>query len=279
MTTISTISTDVHHPAAESHGIVERSLWALAAEWTKLRSVRSTVWALTAALLMGVALAALLCYGQVSRWNRVPAAAHAHFDAAGFSLNGVFLVQLVIASLGVLAMSAEYSSGTIRATLSSTPSRPLVLVTKAAVFAATVLVVGTATSLLSFLVGQAVLGPQHMAASLGDAGVLRVVVGGGLYLVGVGLLGLGLAAILRNTAAGISAAVGLLFVLPILARLLPSDLADHVDRWLPSNAGMAILHTVPEPTSLAPWAGIGVLFGYAALALVAGGVVMVRRDA
>ena len=194
-------------------------------------------------------------------------------------MNALFLVQLIIASLGVLAVTAEYTTGTIRASIMGVPARGVLYVAKAAVLAATTAVMGLLTCLTIFLVGEAILGPSHRGVGLSDPPSLRIVVGGALYLTAVALLGMGLGAVLRNTAAGIGAVVGVLFVVPILANFLPSDIAANVNKWLPTQAGFSVLASVPNANDLAPWTGLAVLAGYALLALAAGAVVMVRRDA
>jgi len=249
------------------------------AEWIKLRSVRSTVNSLLATLVVVVGLGAAIAAGTMARWDRLPAAEHAGFEPASRSLAGVFLGQLVIGVLGVLVLSAEYSTGTIRATLTALPQRVPVLAVKTAVFAVVAFVVSSITCLASFLVAQSIYTRHAVQTTLGAPGVLRVVFGAALYLTVVGILGIGLAALLRHTAAAISTLFGLLLVLPILARFLPSDWAAHVDEYLPSSAGSGIFALHQDPGSLGPWTGFALFVGYAIAALVAGAVVLVRRDA
>jgi ABC-type transport system involved in multi-copper enzyme maturation permease subunit len=251
----------------------------LRAEWIKLRSVRSTVWALLVTVVLTVGLGALLCAARVSRWDRIDAAERVHFDAAGFSLNGIFLAQLAIVVLGVLAMSSEYATGQIRATFGATPQRLTVLAAKATTFTAVVLATGLVASFGAFGIGQAIFAPKGLQASLGDPGVLRAVAGGALYLTGVGLLGVGLGTVLRRTAGAVAALVALLFVVPIVTGFLPSSFQGSIGKYLPAQAGMAIFNVRPDPHALAPWVGFGVLLAYGAVALAAGGVLLVRRDA
>ena len=150
-----------------------------------------------------------------------PAAERAGFDAASNSLAGVFLAQLVIGVLGVLVLSAEYSSGTIRATLAAVPQRRTVLVVKAAVFAVVAFLVSIVACLIAFEVAQRIYTKHSVDVALTAPGVPRIILGGALYLTVVGLLGLGLAAIMRHTAGAISTLFGLLLVVPILVRFLP----------------------------------------------------------
>ena len=194
---------------------------AVRSEWTKLRTVRSTIWSLLVTVAIVVGLGALFCAARVSRWDRLDLGERRLFDPAGFSLNGIFLAQLAIGVLGVLVMSSEYATGQIRATLGAIPQRGLVLTAKALVFGVVTLVVGLVACLGAFGIGQAIFTAKHAGVSLGDPGVTRAVVGGALYLAAVGLLGLGLAAVLRRTAGAIATLVGLL--LGILGILVMSS--------------------------------------------------------
>jgi len=253
---------------------------ALRAEWTKLSSVRSTMWSLLVTIVIIVGLGALFCAARVSRWDHLDAREALGFDPAGFSLNGIFLAQLAVGVLGVLVMSSEYATGQIRATLGAIPQRSVVLAAKAVVFGAVVAVVGLVACLGAFGIGQAIFTAKHAGVSLADPGVARAVVGGALYLVAVGLMGLGLATILRRTAGAIATLVGLLLVLPILVNFLPSPWNDDIAKYLPGEAGGSVFHVIQRSsTALSPWAGFGVLCAYAAAALFAGAVLLNRRDA
>ncbi len=248
----------------------------LAAEWTKLRTVRSTVWTLIFTLLVCIGLPALISTAII---NQPAGDIGPDFDAAGFSLFGIFLGQLIVGALGVLVMSAEYSTGTIRATLSATPQRVLMLVAKTLTFAVVIAIVSFVTTFVAFFLVQAILDTHDLGVGLGEGHSLRMVAGGALYLTVVGLLGLGIGAILRHSAAGISTVLGLLFVLPILASFLPHSWQENIVKYLPGQAGQAIFQSEASPTTLAPWTGLALFAGYALLALVVGGVLLYRRDA
>jgi ABC-type transport system involved in multi-copper enzyme maturation permease subunit len=251
---------------------------ALLAEWTKLRSVRSSLVTMVVTVGVTVGLGALITSAYVGRWDRLRPRQRLDFDPTSFSLNGVFLGQLAIAVLGVLVVTSEFSSGMIRTTFAAMPRRPLVMIAKTAVFAAVTLVVAMLTSFAAFLLGQVVLSQKNLGVSLTDPSVLRAVVGGGLYLTLVGLFGLGFGAILRHTAGAISAVVGVLLVLPIIAHFLPGDLGTDVNKFLPSQAGSAIMNVRPTADSLAPWNGLGMLCLYTVVVLVVGGVLLAKRD-
>ncbi len=265
-------------PPSPSRGRLARA--AVRSEWTKLASVRSTIWSLLVTVVIILGLGALFCAARVSRWDHLDAGERFHFDPAGFSLNGIFLAQLAVGVLGVLVMSSEYATGQIRATLGAIPQRRLVLAAKSAVFGVVVLVVGLIACLSAFSIGQAIFTAKHAGVSLGDPGVLRAVVGGALYLAVIGLLGIGLAAILRRTAGAIATLVGLLLILPILVNFLPSPWNDDIAKYLPGEAGGNIFQVIQrDSTSLSPWVGFAVLFAYAAVALVVGAILLDRRDA
>jgi ABC-2 type transport system permease protein len=182
--------------------------------------------------------------------------------------------------LAVLVISAECSTGTIRATLAAVPRRPLVLVAKVLVFGVLVLVTAELTSFAAFALGQQVLSGHTPTASLSDPDVMRAVVSGGLYITALGLLGLGIAAIIRHTAAAISTFAGVLFILPVITAVLPSSLADDVSRFLPATIGTVMLSAHHhDTTAFGAWPSLALLAGYATAALVAGGVLLTRRDA
>lgn len=251
----------------------------LASEWTKIRSVRSTFWTLMAAAVMTIGLAAIVCSVYVAQYDGISEKIRAEFDPASFSLIGGIMAQLAIAVLGVLVITSEYGSGTIRSTLTATPQRLNVLAAKAGVFAAVVLVVTTIASFIAFFLGQAILSTKDIGIGIGTPGALRSVIGTGLYLAVLGLLALGLGTCIRKTAGAITAVMGMIFVLPVVFSLLPSSMSV-VEKYLPTAAGEAIINggagTMP---SLSPWVGLGVFFLYAVAALGVGAFLLVRRDA
>jgi len=250
----------------------------LLSEWTKFRSLRSTAWTLLATVVLTVGLGAAISAGTAARWAHAGPAERLRFDPTITSLTGVFLAQLAIGVLGVLVVTGEYSTGQIRSSLTAVPRRLPVLWAKVMTFGLVSLAVTTVTSLAAFALGQRLLASTGHAAALGDPGVARAVFGAALYLTVVGLLGIGLGAVLRNTAGAISALVGLLLVVPILANFLPSNWQTMV-KYLPSTAGQSILAVRPDPAALSPWVGLAVFAAYAVVALAAAAVLLVRRDA
>jgi ABC-type transport system involved in multi-copper enzyme maturation permease subunit len=248
-------------------------------EFTKLRSVRSTYATLAAAFVAAAALGPVQCAFFVSKYPNVEPREKANFSAAPLSLNGVQLAQLAIGVLGVLLISSEYTTGLIRATFAAVPQRRTVLAAKAIVFTGATLIVGEIACFIAFFAGQAFLSQKHLETHIGAPGVLRAVIGGGLYLGVLGLLALGLGAIIRHSAGAIATLLGLLFVLPGIAGALPQAWQNTINQYLPSNAGQQIFTIRIKPFTLQPWAGFGVFCIYAAIALLAGAILLKRRDA
>jgi ABC-2 type transport system permease protein len=251
---------------------------ALRSEFTKIRSVRSTYWTLVTLVVVTIGIGALACVGAISR-----GADHGPgFDATQRSLAGLILGQLIIVVLGALTVTSEYSTGMIRTSLTVQPRRGTLLAAKGVIFFLVSLVTGLVASFVSFFIGQAILSSKHLGVSLGDPSVLRAVVGGALFLAVCGMLAFGLGTLLRHTAGAITASIGLLFVLFVLINFLPSSWQNHVDKWIPFNAGSQIWSTIPvhgDPPMFSPWTGFAVFTGYAVIAIVAGAVAFRKRDA
>ncbi len=246
-------------------------------EWTKLRSLPSSAWSLLVAAVLIVGFGALYAGVRVTRPPQQPADI-ASFDPTAISLGGVQLAQLAIGVLGALLFTGEYATGTIRTSFAAVPRRLPVLWGKAIGFALAVLTLCVPATLAAFLVGQSILSSEHLDTTLRQPGTTRAVLGAALYLAAVGLLGLGLGALLRGTAAAIGALLGLLFAPQILVEFLPSTWSDHIYGYLPAPAGIAITNLRPDPTSLAPWAGFGVFCLYTAVLLALAAWRLRRRD-
>jgi ABC-2 type transport system permease protein len=181
--------------------------------------------------------------------------------------------------LGVLVISGEYSTGMIRSTFAAVPRRLPVLWAKTAVYAAVVLGLMLPASFVTFFVTQVILKQHHVQTTIGAPHVLRAVVGAALFLTVTGLLGLAIGSLVRNTAGGIAAFAGVMFVLPGITAILPNSWGDSINPYLPLSAGTAILSLHPDSGSLAPWTGLLLFFGYAAAAMLIAACLLVRRDA
>jgi ABC-2 type transport system permease protein len=252
------------------------------AEWIKMRSVRSTVWTLTAMTAITIGISVIAGAVIPGQWHTLTASQRSTFDPTSISLRGLLFGQLVIGVLGVMVMSAEYGTGTIRATLAAIPNRPLIVATKAAVFAILAAAVGQVLAFGAFFITQALLSSPAPHASLGQPGVLRAVVGGGLIIPILGLFALGLATLIRHTAGAITTFVGTLLVLPITLDALPSSISHPILACLPLQISDTMTSVVPATDggwTLSPWAGFGVLCMYALVTLGIGAWLMVRRDA
>lgn len=255
---------------------------AVRMEWIKLRSLRSTFWTLIVTVIgtVGIGVAVLGSY-QAKHFEEMSERQRDAFDSTNMAFAGTIIAMLAMGVLGVLAMTGEYSSGMIRATLAAIPRRPMVLLAKAAVFGGLALAVGEAVVLANFLASQAVLTKAAPHASLGDPAVLRAVLLTGAFLALLGLVGLGLGAIIRHTAGAITTFVGGLFVAPMIilsagGETVRNTVGKFVPMFIDENSVGAVK---PVEHALSAWAGLGMMCLYVAVLLAAGAVLLRRRDA
>ena len=257
------------------------ALKAIRAEWTKLRTTPGPAWLLLVTATVTVALGAAV--------SAIATCPHAGcgIDATRLVLSGVYLGQATIAVLAVLAVSGEYSTALIRTTLTAIPNRPTVLAAKALVLTVAVAAIGSPALLVSLLVAGIVL-PRHgftpdhgyPRLSLADGPILRASAGSVAYLVLIAILSLGIAAVVRDSAAAIGTVLGLLYLPPILTQMVTDP---HLHRLLeqvaPMSAGMAIQATTDlRQLPIGPWAGLGVLAAWSAGTLLAGTLLLRSRD-
>jgi ABC-2 type transport system permease protein len=255
------------------------------AEWTKLRTLTSTVWLLLATVGLTVAISAATLVG--TDISRCPPEDVCVVDLPRTSLTGIWLGQAVVAVLGALAMTSEYGTRTITTTLAANPRRVTVLLSKAGVVTALVLGAGVLAVAGSLLAALAILpgngfaaGSGYPSLSLSEEPALRAAAGTVLYLGLVGLLGLGIGAIVRDTAGAVTSVLGLLYMFPIVIGLVQDpDWSRWLNRLGPAS-GMAIQNTIGlEGQPIGPWNGLAVLAGWAAGALLLGTVLFKTRDA
>jgi ABC-2 type transport system permease protein len=254
---------------------------AVRAEWTKLRTLSSTAWLLIGAAGVTIAVSAIVA----AAWhvNRGGTA-----DPTKLSFTGVYVGQAVIAVLTVLAISEEYGTGMIRTTLAALPRRVNLLAAKAATLAGLTVPVGLIAAAGCLIAGRlllpdAGLNPVHGYAliSLDHAATLRAAAGTVVYLILIGPLALGIATIIRDTAASIGAVFALLYLPPIAAQLIQDPTwRRHIQQIAPMTAGLAVqatrnLHNLP----ITPWAGLGILAAWAAATLLVAGLLLQLRDA
>lgn len=247
-------------------------------ELIKFRSLRSTWITYAVALLvadgLGVLVAAL-------RGNEI----HNHaggevIDPVAFTLHGIFLAQLAIGVVGVLYITGEYATGSIRASITAVPKRVPVLLAKTVVFTAITAAVSLAMTFIAFYAGQAVLSTWNLNVSLGHDGALRAVTGSALYLVCVGLMGLGFGFALRNTGGAIATLFGVVLVLPLIVQSLPTSWQDNITKFLPLSIADHMMSTRIGPVghALSDGMGAAMLVIYAVATLAIGLVVLKRRD-
>jgi len=287
---------------------------AIRSEFTKLRSVRSTYWTIAALFIVSVGIAAIAGFGIASGIHNNPQN-KAGFDATQASLIAFFEIgQLIIAVLGALVITSEYSTGMIRTSLTAMPRRGTVYAAKLIVFTTVTLIVSLITSFVSFFVGQLALSGSGVSASLfhsvtipqgvnvsppaGGNGppnyqffghivitpgtVLTAIIGCALFVTAVALIAFAFGSIIRHTAGAITSVIGLMFVLPIIIQVaLPDTWRWDVMRFFPDAAGRVLSVTVgnTNPHLWSAWPQFGVTLVYAAVFLAAGAYLFRKRDA
>ncbi|MGY0069817.1 ABC transporter permease [Streptomyces sp. QTS137] len=247
-------------------------------EWTKIRSVASTVWTLSLAVVVTIALGVLISALSANGFDTMNARDRLSFDPTLTSFAGMSLGQLAMIVFGVLVVSNEYSTGMIRTSLAAVPQRGSFLAGKLGVATALALVVSMATSFAAFFLGQAMLG-EHKA-SLGDEGVLRAVIGGGLYMTLIAMFSMGVATMLRSPMLSLGILMPFFFLISNILGNVPAT--EKVGRFLPDQAGSRIMQVVTplgDDTPYGPWGGLGIMVLWVVAALAGGYLLLRRRDA
>lgn len=251
-------------------------------EWTKIRSLRSSVAAFVLLVVATVGFTALFVGLTVTQWDQLDAVQKLTYQldptrlilGAGFQIS-----QLAVCVLGVLVISNEYSSGTIRASLLAVPRRTPMLMTKAAVFAVLVFVVGEVAAFSAFAIGAPIL-HSKVPVGIGDPGVLHALFGAGLYGAVLGVFSIAIGAIVRHTAGGITGIIAFVLVLAPLTQLIPGSIGDHIYAYLPTSAGQLMVNARQGPKDLlTPWQGFGVMCLWTAVLMLVANYLLRRRDA
>ena len=248
----------------------------LHAEWLKFWTVRSTRWSLAMLFLLGAGLTTLVC------WAAAPdiATGETGEAPAAFLTWGLLFSQLTALALGTLVVTSEYGTGMIRATVTAVPRRGRVVVAKALVLSGTLFVAGVVTAVAGYLGGNAFLDREGAGVALSDEGVVRALLGNGLYLAGLGLFALGLGLLIRHTAAALSVGLALVLIVGNLAYALPGTWGEWVAKLMPGNAGGSIAQISPfSGAALGPWTGFAAFAAETAVVLGAAYVTFRRRDA
>ena len=257
------------------------ALRVLRSEWAKLWSLRST-W-----ITLGLGLVFLVAFGLIAAAQYTPQPTSgegmqgefAGATAVSLSLFGLTFAQLALGVLGVLVTAGEYSTGMIRSTLAAVPRRLPVLWAKSAVFGLVALVLGLVGVFVTFVIAGGLVSGTPAAMTLSDPGVVRSLLGAGLYLGLVGVIGAALGALLRSVAGGISVLVAVMMLIPGLMQLLPASWQDKIGPYLPSNAGQSLYALTHDSTSLSPTAGLAVFLGWTVLVLAGAAYRLKRTDA
>ncbi len=248
-------------------------------EWTKIRSVRSTRWSLAAAVLLTIGLPCLFAAVTASRWNHLSLQEQAGRHPLEVATAGVNLSQLAFAVLAVLTITAEYSTGMIRASFTAVPKRLPVFWAKLVVFSLVTFLLALPSVFVAFWASQAILhGHPTLQISLSDPGVVRTVIGGAIYVMLIGIFALALGAIIRSTAGGISVFAAIFFVIPPLMNILPSSWNNAISPYRPDSAARAIFQLTHDSGSLGPGTGVLLFGGYCAVAIAIAAVLLARRD-
>ncbi len=249
----------------------------LRSEWTKIRSVRSTLWTLSLAAVITIGLGLLISSLAANGFQNMPRGRQLTFDPTYTSFAGMSLGQLLMIVFGVLVVSGEYSTGMIRTSLAAVPQRGVFLFGKITVAALLAFAVGMVTSFATFFAGQAALGTH--STNLGDAGVLRAVIGGGLYLTLISMFAMGCAAMLRSPLLSLAILMPFFF---LISNILGNVSATKkVAQYLPDQAGQKVMMVVTSGDSrpYGPWVGLLIMAAWVVAALIGGYVLIKRRDA
>ncbi len=245
------------------------------AEWTKLRTLRSTWYTVGGAFAAAIGLAGLICFASASQWSKMSEAQRADFDPTSTALIGVLFASAILGCLAVRAITSEYSSGMIRVTFSAIPGRRGVLAAKAAIVAAIALPVALVANFASFFLGRQILAGKGISISLGQPGVVQAIVFGAVAVSLVTVMGLGLGGIIRRTAGATTALMMVIIGSGIFGIALPSG----ARQYLPGNAIQAVTSVRTTAGLLAPGPALAVVAAYAVVALAVATRLIATRDA
>lgn len=275
------------HPAQRERATSLSFGGVLRSEWIKLRSLRSTTWSYLIVIAISLGMAFIMSLSMVGGMGgsgdlgSAPADQQAQFVLQA-SVFGVYFGQLVAGVLGVLVISGEYTTGMIRSTLTAVPRRLPALAAKAVVLFAATYVVGLVANLLAFVVSSVVFAGADVSASLTDPAVFLPLLGGALYLALVSVFALGVGTMLRSSAGGIAAVLGIILLLPTVLAMIPADWAQDLGPYLLSNAGMSMFTSTtagPSGDALGVWLNLLIVLGWVAASAVGAATLLKRRDA
>ncbi len=284
---MTTITPQLAHPSQRAHSTSLSFGGVLRSEWIKLRSLRSTTWSYLIVIAISLGMALIMSLSMVSDMNGGADASGMPADGqvsliVQSSVFGVFFGQLVAGVLGVLIISGEYTTGMIRSTLTAVPKRLPALAAKAIVLFVTTFLVGLVANLGAFLVASVVFSGVDVSASLVDPAVFLPILGGALYLALVSVFALGVGTMLRSSAGGIAAVLGVMLLLPTVLQMIPAEWAHDLIPYLISSAGLGIFtSTTAEPAgdALGAWLSLLIVLAWMGASIAGAAVLLKRRDA
>ena len=271
MTAIATRATRVH--CVDTQPVNLRR--AVASEWIKFRTLRSS-WFMLVGALAGIEVVALIVAYNT---RHLTPTLQPDDIVASSPMQGYYLGQLLIGALGVLFVSGEYSTGMIRSTLTAVPKRLPVLWAKLIVFVAVTALTVVPVCFVAFVSAEAFIGRYRTGYSLGDPGAFRVVLGTGIYLTLIGVFGAAIGWMVRSTPGSLVTYFAATLVIPVLFANVLGNWGKDFAQFFPSEAGRSFVSIIREPYSLTPWTGLLVLAGWVVVALAAAGTTLMRRDA
>lgn len=284
---MTTTTPPLTHPSQRAHSTSLTFGGVLRSEWIKLRSLRSTTWSYLIVIAISLGMALIMSLSMVSDMNGGADASGMPADGqvsliVQSSVFGVFFGQLVAGVLGVLIISGEYTTGMIRSTLTAVPKRLPALAAKAIVLFVTTFLVGLFANIGAFLVASVVFSGVDVSASLLDPAVFLPILGGALYLALVSVFALGVGTMLRSSAGGIAAVLGVMLLLPTVLQMIPAEWAHDLIPYLISSAGLGIFtSTTAEPAgdALGAWLSLLIVLAWMGASIAGAAVLLKRRDA
>jgi ABC-2 type transport system permease protein len=249
------------------------------AEWIKFRTVRSSVMGVLWTFVLIIGLGVLVSILTRNHWSQLSAIRQATFDPVSDSLVGILFGQLAVGVIGTLFITSEYTSGSIRTTLTAVPNRLRLIASKLLVLFATILIVGEVVCVAAFLIGQKIFSGVVPTSSLGNGAVLRSVLLAGLYLALLAVLGFSFGLIFRQSGACIGLFVTLLLIVPLIGFFFPQSWQNDFQRFEPSTLGQSMFSPFAPSNSFGAWTATFVLTAFVGVVLLIALALFQRRDA
>ncbi|MBM7830324.1 ABC-2 type transport system permease protein [Agromyces cerinus] len=284
---MTTITPPLAHPSQRARSTSLSFGGVLRSEWIKLRSLRSTTWSYLIVIAISLGMALIMSLSMASGMNGgadasgMPASEQVSLVMQS-SVFGVFFGQLVAGVLGVLVISGEYTTGMIRSTLTAVPKRLPALAAKAVVLFVATFVIGLLANLGAFLVSSVVFAGIDVSASITDSAIYLPLLGGALYLALISVFALGVGTMIRSSAGGIAAVLGLILLVPTVLQMIPAEWAHDLIPYLLSSAGLGIFtSTTAEPAgdALGAWLSLLIVLAWVGASIAGAAVLLKRRDA